>query len=108
MTLIDGPLLKLWSVRFSLLVSIFGVGQTAWAFYDGRSLLMPALVFLIGVAFLVLRILKQPDLKAEAGFEVDTAEDDKARVAEIAQAAVEAYIKAQAAGLLKAEARGDV
>jgi len=61
---------KLWSVRFSLATSIFGAVQTGMAMYDGKSVIVPAITMLAGVAIAIARIIKQPNLKADAGFEV--------------------------------------
>lgn len=72
-TLIDDAktqFLKLWSVRFSLATSIFGAIQTGMALYDGKSIIVPAVTMVAGIAIAVARVIKQPSLKAEGGFEV--------------------------------------
>lgn len=61
---------KLWSVRFSLATSIFGAIQTGMALYDGKSVIVPAVTMVAGVAIAIARVIKQPNLKAEGGFEV--------------------------------------
>lgn len=61
--------LKLWSVRFSLMLAVFGAIQTGMAVYDGESIIAPIITALAGIAIAVSRVIAQPALKASNGWE---------------------------------------
>ena len=64
--------LKLWSVRFSLLLSIFSAVQAAIAVYDQESPWAFVFACFLGIATAISRVIRQPKLKASNGWEVPT------------------------------------
>ena len=97
---------KLWSVRFSLGLSIVGVFQTAWAMYDGKSVIVPAVTIIGGIVIAISRVLKQDNLQAANGFELESANLDSAAIAAIVQQVLSSMTSTQKAAMLKGAADG--
>lgn len=64
--------LKLWSVRFSLILSIFSAVQAAIAVYDQQSPWAFVFACLLGIITAISRVIRQPKLKASNGWEITT------------------------------------
>jgi len=60
--------LKLWSVRFSLMISLFGVVQTGMAIYTDESPWAAVITVVLGVVTAISRVVRQPKLKAKDGW----------------------------------------